>query len=96
MLRHIVILGFRPDAPEETIERIVAGLRALEGRIDGLLSLRCERDMGLSERSADLVLEVELSDADAWHAYQVHPEHQAVIGLIATVVEQRAAVQYLA
>jgi hypothetical protein len=94
MLRHVVIFTFVPGTPDATVDEIAGRLRALEQEVGEVSSVTCERDLGISDRSADLVLITELADADAWRAYQSHPAHQAVLELILPVLSSRAAVQY--
>ena len=79
MIRHIVLIRFRDDVTAEHREQVYDGLRALVGKIDGLLNATFGTNVspeGLSKGFRDGFI-MDLRDADARDRYLAHPEHQA-------------------
>ena len=94
MLRHIVLLTFQDSATPEVVEDITARLRDLPEQIPDLLRVDVGQDAGLTEGNADLLLDIEVADVDAWRAYQGHPAHRAVIvDHIGPILASRVAIQ---
>ncbi len=91
MVKHIVMWKLRD---KRDASQIKARLDALAGRIPGLLSIEVGIDFLESEASADLVLVAKLEDRDALAAYQLHPEHQAVVPLVKAAATARTVVDY--
>jgi len=91
MIKHIVMWKLRDkkDAAE-----IKTKLEALKGKIPGLLDIEVGIDFLASEQSADLVLYTELESREALNAYQVHPEHQAVVPIVKAAAIARTVVDY--
>ena len=94
MLRHIVLLRLNDSADEAARDRILKALRGLAEEIPQIRSLTATADAGLADGNADIALEVEVDDVEAWRAYQQHPAHKRVITEhIAPVLVERAAIQ---
>jgi len=94
MIRHVVIVKFLPEVDHSLIDTIGARLGSLVGRIEGMRSMRVERDLGISERASDMCIIAEFDDVDAWRAYQEDAEHLEVArGVIAPATESRSSVQ---
>lgn len=76
MIRHIIMWKLR-DTPNKHANavRIKQLLESLRGRIPGLLRVEVGIDIGASEKSVDVVLLSEFSDAAALETYQRHPLH---------------------
>ena len=88
MIRHIVL--FRLAAEDDTQRRedaaeIASRLEALHSQIAGIESIRVDRDLGLV---------AEHEDNAALEAYQVHPLHKEAAAFIASVISDRAVVDY--
>ncbi|MDO9589721.1 MAG: Dabb family protein [Microcella sp.] len=97
MIRHIVL--FRLSAEDETQRRddahgIAERLEALETQIAGIQSIRVDRDLGLVAGHWDVALVSEHDDNAALEAYQAHPAHKEAAEFIASVVSDRAVVDY--
>mgnify|MGYP003592372269 CR=1 FL=1 len=69
-------------------------LEALRGRIPGLRHLEVGIDFSAGPASADVVLVTALDSREALAAYQVHPEHKAVVDFVTRVVSERRVVDY--
>lgn len=79
MLKHIVLMELKPDAPDGAAEAIMAALRALPDTIPEILTLRTGRNVVESDRNVDLGLVVDFADRAALDHYAAHPAHVAVV-----------------
>ncbi|WP_122817537.1 Dabb family protein [Nocardioides pantholopis] len=94
MFQHIGVLTLTDSATAADKTAIADGLRALPGRIDGLLGARVVLDAGLREGNSDLLFCMDFDTRAAWEAYGSHPEHVAVVQqLIAPVLASKTFVQ---
>ncbi len=78
MIRHVVLVRFRPEVEEAAIAAIFADLRALVGRLPGLIALeagRSESPEGI-ERGYLHGFTADFADGAALAAYQADPEHR--------------------
>jgi quinol monooxygenase YgiN len=80
MIRHIVLIRFRPDVTEAQIDAIFADLHTIRPLIPGCLSIHSGRSEGPEkiERGYHHGFTV---DFDGWEnlaAYQAHPDHRRV------------------
>jgi len=97
MIRHIVLfrLAAEDDAQRrEDAAEIASRLEALHAQIAGIESIRVDRDLGLVEGHWDVALVSEHDDNAALEAYQVHPAHKEAAAFVASVVSDRAVVDY--
>jgi Stress responsive A/B Barrel Domain len=86
MIRHIVLVRFKPDADTS---KIFAALKALQGTIDGIISITAGADNspeGL-QRGNTHGFAVDFRDANSRDAYLPHPEHQKVGSMIVAAAE---------
>ncbi len=94
MLRHVVLFDIREDASDEAVEAAIAGLLGLADSVESVIALTAGRDLGLEDGPDGLALVVDVADADAWRAYQDHPEHVRVATtMVRPIVAGRRAVQ---
>lgn len=78
MLRHVVLLRFRADAPADTAARAVAALKTLPAQIPEIVRYQPAEDTVRSERSYDVALVSEFADRAALERYLAHPAHVRV------------------
>ena len=81
MIRHVVIVRFKPDADTS---KIFAALKALQDKIPGILAITAGADSspeGL-QRGNSHGFTVDFRDAAARDAYLPHLEHQKVGAMI--------------
>ena len=81
MIRHAVLVRFKPDADTAPI---FAALKALQDKIPGIIAISAGADTspeGL-QRGHTHGFTVDFRDAAARDAYLPHPEHQKVGGMI--------------
>jgi len=94
VLRHVVLLELRGDAPAGRAEAIAAALRALPDVVPGIVSYEVSVDLGLADGNAHVAVVAGFVDESAWRAYGPHPRHQAVLAeLISPVLQRRLALQ---
>ena len=100
MLKHIVMWRLKDNAhgnDKTTNARLMKEkLEALMGRIPELKKIEVGIDFSATEMSDDVVLYSEFEDQAALDAYQIHPEHQAVVAFIREAVTSRRLVDYIA
>src|SRR5512140_1161695 len=75
MLKHIVLVKWKPDTARDEIERLIAGLRALPGHIPEIRGYEVGEDVVHAARSFDLALIGQYDDLEALQRYQAHPLH---------------------
>jgi hypothetical protein len=78
MIRHIVLIKFRPDLDEKTIAELFAELHEIEGQIPGLLTITSGRSESPEkiERGYMHGFVADFADWDGLDAYQNNPDHQ--------------------
>jgi hypothetical protein len=80
MIRHIVLVRFRPEVSEDRIAAIWADLHAIAGKVPGLGPILSGRSRSPEqiERGYLHGFTIDFADWGALQAYQDHPEHRAV------------------
>jgi quinol monooxygenase YgiN len=80
MIRHIVLIRFRPEMREEAIAAIFADLHAIKTRLPGVLAITSGRSESPEaiERGYMHGFIADFADWAALQAYQNHPDHKAV------------------
>jgi hypothetical protein len=89
VIRHCVFVKFRPDVSAVDRESIYGDLRALKGKVDGLLAASFGPNVspeGLAQGFADGFV-IDFRDAAARDAYLVHPDHQTAGGRLVAALE---------
>ncbi|MFZ4517865.1 MAG: Dabb family protein [Microthrixaceae bacterium] len=95
MFRHVVLLGFREDTPDEAVDEIIAALCCLPARIPELRSYVVGRDAGLAPDNATVAVVADFDDEAGYLVYRDHPDHVDVITrLIRPRLAGRSAVQH--
>ncbi len=94
MVRHVVVFSWRPDATEEAVQALAAGLAALPGQVPEILAYSFGPDLGLADDHPDYGLVADFADVDAYRRYAQHPAHRRVIDeLLTPILASRHAVQ---
>jgi hypothetical protein len=80
MIRHIVLIRFRPDVTEAAIGAIFADLHAIREKLPGVLSITSGRSESPEqiERGYLHGFVADFADWNALAAYQDHPDHKRV------------------
>ncbi len=79
MVHHVIVWTLKEDTEdkESVKSSIKAGLEALQGRIEGLVSIKVYTEP-LPTSNSDLMLDSTFVSFDALKAYSVHPDHVKV------------------
>lgn len=91
MWKHIICFKFKEKADAKTAKEM---LESLQGKIPGLISVECGLNEYDSNRSYDLFFCSVFESKEAYHAYDIHPEHQKVREYIHSVRESSVAVDF--
>lgn len=95
MIRHVVLLTLKPDAPPDAAETIVAALKELVGTVPSIREYQAGVDLGISPGNAAIAATATFDDLAGYLDYRDHPAHRAVIErLIDPVRESRCAIQF--
>ena len=89
MIRHIVLIRFRPDVNEDKIAAIFADLHEIKNVLPGVLSITSGRSESPEqiERGFMHGFVADFADWAALAAYQAHPDHKRVgAALVANAV----------
>ncbi len=80
MIRHIVLIKFKPGLADDEIADIWRELHAIEGQMPGLLSITSGQSESPEkiERGYMHGFVADFESWDALQAYQEHPQHQAL------------------
>jgi hypothetical protein len=80
MIRHIVLIRFRPEVAEAEIAAIFADLQAIRAVLPGVLSITAGRSESPEqiERGYMHGFVADFTDWQALAAYQAHPDHRRV------------------
>jgi Stress responsive A/B Barrel Domain len=78
MIRHIVLIRFRPDVSDEKIAGMFEALLRIRAKLEGVLSITSGRSESPEqlERGHMHGFVIDFRDWDALAAYQAHPDHQ--------------------
>lgn len=79
MIRHIVLIRFRPEVSDATIFAIFDEIAAIKAYIPGVIDIRSGKSQSPEqiERGYMHGFTVDFEDWDALQAYQDHPDHKA-------------------
>lgn len=95
MIRHVSVLTWADDATPAQVAAVHAALAALPDQIPEIRAYSFGPDLGLVDGNAHFTIVADFDDVDAWHRYQDHPAHQALLAdVIRPILAARAAVQY--
>jgi len=95
MIRHIVLLTLRSDAPPDAARSIVEALRGLTGVVPSIRGYQAGVDLGIGAGNATVAATATFDDEAGYLEYRDHPAHRAVIERhIDPVRESRAAIQF--
>ena len=96
MVRHILLLQQRPDAPADEIEACRAGLAGLVGPIPGLLAFHWGANFAPAERRDGFThgFSMDFADRASLDAYGPHPEHKVAAARVRTVFERIAVLDF--
>lgn len=97
MVKHIILWKLKESFTEEEKAEARAEakrrLEALNGQIDGMISLKVVTDR-LPSSNADMMLDSEFESVEALAGYQTNPKHLEAAGYVRSVVEARLCLDF--
>ena len=90
MIKHIVIWPMKEDVTVEQKTEMKNRLEALDGKVSELRKI----EVGIDESAGTMSLNSEFNSMEDLNSYQVHPEHQAVVGFVKPLVAGRSVCDY--
>jgi hypothetical protein len=95
MIRHIVLIMLKSDAPSGAAALIVDALRGLPAVIPTIRDYQAGVDLGIVPGNATVAATATFDDEAGYLTYRDHPEHRAVIQQhIDPVRESRTSIQF--
>ncbi len=79
MILHAVMFTWKSGVTPQQVDELTSAVRAMHGSIPGLISIQGGPDLGLRPGNPDYLLVATFEDENAWHAYQAHPLHKALV-----------------
>ena len=93
--RHVVLLQWADDVPEDHVDQVRAGLDALPAQIPQIRTFLHGSDVGVSEGNYDYVVVADFDNVQDWRAFREHPAHVLFMEEhITGKLKGRAAIQY--
>ncbi len=90
MIKHIVVWQMRDDVSDEQKQEMKRKLEALGGKISELRKI----EVGIDSGNGTMSLYSEFASEDDLLAYQMHSDHQSVVGFVKPLVASRAVCDY--
>jgi Stress responsive A/B Barrel Domain len=93
--RHVVLLQWADDVPEDHVDQVRAGLDALPPQVPQIRTFLHGTDVGVSEGNYDYVVVADFDNVQDWRAFREHPAHVLFMEEhITGKLKGRAAIQY--
>ena len=93
--RHVVLLQWADDVPDDHVEQVRSGLDALPSQIPQIRGFLHGSDVGVSEGNFDYVVVADFDNMGDWRAFREHPAHLLFMEEhITGKLKGRAAIQY--
>ena len=93
--RHVVLLQWADDVPDDHVEQVRAALDEMRPQIPEIRSFVHGSDVGVSEGNYDYVVVADFDNVQDWRAFREHPAHLLFMEEhITGKLEGRAAIQY--
>ncbi len=94
MLRHIVLLTFKPEASSEERAAVRTAMEGFPAQVPEVRSLVCGENVGSGSNHHDMALVVDFDDLAAFRCYLESPAHRAYVEGPAKAVAKLAAIQH--
>jgi len=95
VIRHTVLLTFRPEATDTQIRALEEALSRLPARLPKIRAYRFGRDAGINADQASFAVVADFDTVDDYMEYRDDAEHGRIITeLIVPILASRTAVQF--
>ncbi|MGH1415421.1 MAG: Dabb family protein [Pelagimonas sp.] len=80
MIRHIVLLTFKPNTPQAHIDDVFQELESIKAQLPGMVAISSGKSESPEKMERGFMhgFVADFTDWDALQAYQDHPAHQAL------------------
>ena len=93
--RHVVLLQWADDVPDDHVEQVRAALDEMRPQIPEIRSFVHGSDVGVSEGNYDYVVVADFDNVGDWRTFRQHPAHLLLMEEhIHGKIKGRAAIQY--
>lgn len=93
MLRHIVLIRFKPEVDAEAVRELERGFHRL-AELDEVSAMHFGADLRLTEGNFDYAMSADFESEADWLAYQQHPEHVTFAQCFKDMAEAACRVQF--
>jgi Stress responsive A/B Barrel Domain len=87
MVIHTFAFRWKPGVTPEQIQRVIAGIRALQGQIPGLLETWVGQNISPRSQGYELGGVMKFTDRTALEAYGGHPVHQELLAWLMPLID---------
>lgn len=98
VIKHILLFkikdGVEGRSKTESIAQAKVMLENLNGKIPGLIKIEVGTDFSASSDSTDMAIYSEFESREALSVYATHPEHQAVLPFVRSILSERRLIDY--
>ncbi|HEX9065549.1 MAG TPA: Dabb family protein [Streptosporangiaceae bacterium] len=95
MIRHVVVMTWKPGTTPDQVEAVRAGLATLPAQMTGLTGYAFGPDAGVSQGTADFAVVADFDSRESYLAYRDHPAHREIIErTLNPIVAERRSVQF--
>jgi hypothetical protein len=95
VLRHVVLMRWKPEASDAQKQAVREGLAALPAAIPGIRSYQFGDDAAIVDGNFEFAIVADFDSRSDFQTYVAHDVHQKLIAeRIRPILQDRAAVQY--
>lgn len=94
MLRHIVLVTFKPEASTEQRVAVRSAVEGFATQVPEVRSLVCGENVGTGPNHHDFAMVADFDDLASFRRYIASPAHQAYVAGPAKAVAKLAAIQH--
>ena len=96
MIRHVLLIRFKPDTPPQSIERIRTVFKSMPSRVDGVVDVEWGENDSPENKNKGFThcVLMTFADENARNNYLPHPQHSALKEIFDPVLEDIIVLDY--
>ena len=96
MIRHVLLIRFKPGTPPQSIERIRAAFKSMQSRVDGVVDVEWGENDSPENKSKGFThcILMTFADENARNNYLPHPQHSALKEIFDPILEDIIVLDY--
>ncbi|HUN38280.1 MAG TPA: Dabb family protein [Trebonia sp.] len=95
MIRHVVLVKWKPEATAEQKQFVATELAALPTLVTSIIGFALGPDAGINEGNADFAITADFEDEAGYLEYRDHPDHREIVTKhFGPLVANRTAIQF--